>query len=643
MRFFTLILTISLFASFSKSVFAQTNVIDSFKNVYENAQTDTAKLSALVKLGGVLIVQDEQVAYLNKQLELATKLQKFEMAAGILRTLGWYQYSNDRFSSADSFYRQSLAICNKYNFTRVEGLDYTGLMMLYWWQGKTKEGVTYFEKAEVAFQKVNANKELSNLYVNASELYNNINLRDQSLLYAQKSFDFAGKSLDSNTIIQSAAFLGSAYLNAGKREKALSVLKNALIMAQNRNDEYNLGDINYFLGKYYFTEKNYLVAGIYCETAIKFYSKLHANDRVLSSLGLLADVYFLKKDFDKSKEILLKQKSLLGSGSNMERYYYRSMANIDLVTQDVKAWEKDNVIADSLDEIYNGLEVKKAVLEIDTKYKTSLKEKEIVLLNQQKDIQDIFIIGLLGTLAALSIIGFFVYRVISQKKFLAEQKNIQLEQEKQLVAVSSILEGQEAERSRMAKDLHDGLGGMLSGIKLNLSSMKGNMIIHETDAQLFTKSITQLDSAIAEMRRVAHNMMPEALLKFGLGEAIQDYCDGINESNTVKMKYTQLGLQQPLEKSTEVILYRIVQELCNNAIKHAAAKNIFIQLTKHERGITLTIEDDGKGFETAKLSTFKGAGLQNVQSRVDYLKGVLNIESEAGKGTSVNVEIPGNN
>jgi len=134
--------------------------------------------------------------------------------------------------------------------------------------------------------------------------------------------------------------------------------------------------------------------------------------------------------------------------------------------------------------------------------------------------------------------------------------------------------------------------------------------------------------------------MPEALLKFGLGEAIQDYCDGINESNIVKMKYTQLGLQQPLEKSTEVILYRIVQELCNNAIKHAAAKNIFIQLTKHERGITLTVEDDGKGFDTNLLAKIKGAGLQNVQSRVDYLKGILNIESEAGKGTSVNIEIP---
>ena len=222
--------------------------------------------------------------------------------------------------------------------------------------------------------------------------------------------------------------------------------------------------------------------------------------------------------------------------------------------------------------------------------------------------------------------------------FHYRKRIIMHENEKQLLALNSILKGQEEERSRMAKDLHDGVGGMLSGIKLNLSSMKGNMIIQEKDAQLFNKSITQLDNAIAEMRRVAHNMMPEALIKFGLSEAIQDYCDGINESHTVVMKFTAIGQSGPLEKSIEVILYRIVQELSNNAIKHAEAKNIFIQLSQHPKGLSLVVEDDGKGFDTHQIT--KGAGLQNVQSRVDYLKGHFTIESETGKGTSVNVDIP---
>ncbi len=204
--------------------------------------------------------------------------------------------------------------------------------------------------------------------------------------------------------------------------------------------------------------------------------------------------------------------------------------------------------------------------------------------------------------------------------------------------MDSIIQGQELERSRMARDLHDGLGGMLSGIKLNLSAMKGNMMIHESDAQLFNKSILQLDNAITEMRRVAHNMMPEALLKFGLTEAVQDYCDGINESNTVKMKFTTIGFNQPLEKSVEVILFRIIQELSNNAIKHAVAKNIFIQLNNHGQGVTLTVEDDGKGFDATQIT--KGAGLQNVQSRIDYLKGSMEINSKEAEGAAFIIEIP---
>lgn len=230
--------------------------------------------------------------------------------------------------------------------------------------------------------------------------------------------------------------------------------------------------------------------------------------------------------------------------------------------------------------------------------------------------------------------GLFIF-ILQYRK-----RAIMYENEKQLLALSSILQGQEEERSRMAKDLHDGLGGILSGIKLNLSSVKDNLTGPEKDEQLFAKSINQLDKAITEMRRVAHNMMPEALLKFGLAEAISDYCDGINESKEVKLLFTQLGFQQPLEKSTEVIVYRIIQELTNNAVKYARAETILIQLSSHKRGISITVEDDGKGFDTTLLQTAKGAGLQNVQSRVDFLKGAFEIQSSLGVGTSVNIEIP---
>ncbi len=287
----------------------------------------------------------------------------------------------------------------------------------------------------------------------------------------------------------------------------------------------------------------------------------------------------------------------------------------------------------------------------EARYRSEQKQEKINDLEKEKQIQDLqikqknnFLIGLIISILGVSLLAFLFFKNYKKEKLLAQQnfeiqqqKIKELEQEKQLIGMNSILKGQEEERSRMARDLHDGLGSMLSGIKLNLSAMHQNFIIHSSEVFSFEKALNQLDSAIAEMRRVAHNMMPEALLKFGLNEAIQDYCDGINENGTLKMKFTAIGENKSLDTTVQKVLYRIFQELTNNAIKHAQATTIFIQISSHEKGITLTVEDDGKGFDIDKTSE---TGLKNVKSRVDYLKGNLHIESSSENGTSITVEIP---
>jgi signal transduction histidine kinase len=206
-----------------------------------------------------------------------------------------------------------------------------------------------------------------------------------------------------------------------------------------------------------------------------------------------------------------------------------------------------------------------------------------------------------------------------------------------LLATESILKGQEDERNRLAQDLHDGLGGMLSGVKLTLSAMKGNIILPEEGGRLFTKAFELLDNSIGEMRRVAHNMMPEALVKLGLQQALQDYCDGINESKILLINCEFHGLENRIDSSTEIIIYRIVQELINNIIKHANAGNALVQVIRKETELNITVEDDGKGFVKEDIAALTGAGLKNIQSRVDYLKGELDIKSTPGLGTSVHI------
>jgi signal transduction histidine kinase len=201
-----------------------------------------------------------------------------------------------------------------------------------------------------------------------------------------------------------------------------------------------------------------------------------------------------------------------------------------------------------------------------------------------------------------------------------------------------MLKGQEEERSRLAKDLHDGLGGLLSGVKFSLSNMKDNLVITPDNMAVFERSLDMIDTSIKELRRVAHNMMPELLTKFGLDEALKEYCNTINATNLLSVKYQSIGMGTRIEKSSEIIIYRIIQELLNNIMKHAAATEAMVQLVKEDSRFSIIVEDNGKGFNTALIKDNKGAGLTSIQSRVDYLKGQLEVHSEPGKGTLVTIE-----
>ncbi|MBI3137514.1 MAG: hypothetical protein HYZ15_02895 [Sphingobacteriales bacterium] len=170
--------------------------------------------------------------------------------------------------------------------------------------------------------------------------------------------------------------------------------------------------------------------------------------------------------------------------------------------------------------------------------------------------------------------------------------------------------------------------------------MKGNLIMTPENQQAFERSMDMLDSSIREMRRVAHNMMPEALVKFGLSTAIRDFCEEINRSGALQVTYQSIGMENvPVEQSTAIAIYRIVQELINNTMKHAAARTAIVQLGKTGEGINITVEDDGKGFDPVILKSDGGIGWSNIRSRVEYLKGKMDVQSAPGKGTSVHIEL----
>ncbi len=227
-------------------------------------------------------------------------------------------------------------------------------------------------------------------------------------------------------------------------------------------------------------------------------------------------------------------------------------------------------------------------------------------------------------------------KLVLQKELNYQQQLKETDQKQQLQLTKALMQGEEKERKRLAIDLHDGLGGMLAGIKINLSRLATNPLQQTPNADL-TKIIEQLDLSANELRRIARNLMPESLLRLGLESALEDMCEAMSTPRT-QVSFQSFGLDGSIPKETQINIYRIVQELLTNAIRHAQASEIVVQCSQNETMFFITLEDNGKGFDAVAKKKPNGIGLTNVQSRVEYLKGKLDISSAVAEGTTITIE-----
>jgi signal transduction histidine kinase len=288
------------------------------------------------------------------------------------------------------------------------------------------------------------------------------------------------------------------------------------------------------------------------------------------------------------------------------------------------------------DSLFN-LQKTKEFADIKEKYESELKEEKIISLNNrielehQKSQKNIYlftaIIAIMGGLVLLAVIIAIIVYNREQKKIAKEK----IDQER--LRNKMIIEVEEKERTRIAKDLHDSLGQMLAALKMNLNSL--SVDAHGNDQ--FKKTAHILDETIVEMRSISHAMMPESLVKNGLAKALIDI------TNHIEAKQTQVNIQvenwKGWNSTGEYILYRIVQELLNNTLKHANARHVNIELNQFEDEINLIYEDDGKGFNPEAIETY-GIGLKNMYNRISSLNGHIAFDSQPGKGTTAIISIP---
>lgn len=233
---------------------------------------------------------------------------------------------------------------------------------------------------------------------------------------------------------------------------------------------------------------------------------------------------------------------------------------------------------------------------------------------------------IIGTLMCIGIIYYSIWHYFQRQ--LDKQKAVL---EKELTI--------EQERTKMSRELHDGLGSMLSGIKHSFSAMKNQLDLNEQQQIKFHSNIEKLNDSIKELRNISHSMASESLLKYGLENSLKDYCQNINEPGVINISFTALHTEEmQLTEEQTFHIFRIVQELLQNVIKHAHATNTIVQISYNAKRLYLTVEDDGKGFDMETAKKKNGMGLKNIETRVKVLKG--RIDFQTASGTSVLIEIP---
>jgi len=632
---------------FFKTAVTQQHLVDSITKELQQPMADTNRAVSMMRLAIDYEVVDTAKAYhaYRDAIKFASEKKLYfnlgriyHNQSFLFSTAADYVRSNASLDTAIMYYQRS----DNPKAKKWEANAYGDLANGFKNQNELQQSVQYHLKCISLFEKLGLEGELVIRYCNVSTLFGDINEFAKQKEYAYKALGSAKRSGAGQNLFMAYFILANSYSMQEENTAAKKYIDSAALYFD-ENSNIDIAFSYYLVTAQVFKRMNQLDSSFYyfkrcLDESVKYnYSFGKAESQV--QMGAVA---ILQKKYADAEKYLLAGIA----EANAINYFnilddgYKYLSDVYAATGRYKqAYESFQKYKEFNDSAVN-LVSKKNITELEKKYESDKKDKQIILQQSQLEKRKILNYVLIGSAAALLMLSLFAYRNYNQKKKIQQQRIAELETQQQLTATEAVLKGEEQERTRLAKDLHDGLGGMLSGIKYSFNTMKGNLIMTPENTQAFERSMDMLDSSIKEMRRVAHNMMPEALVKFGLDTALKDFCNDINQSGALQVSYQSIGLEnEVIVQTTAITIYRIVQELINNSMKHASAKTAIVQVSKSGGRLAITVEDDGIGFDTALLKESKGIGWDNIQNRVDFLKGTLDVRSEKEKGTSVHIEL----
>ncbi|WP_165583405.1 sensor histidine kinase [Aquimarina atlantica] len=399
----------------------------------------------------------------------------------------------------------------------------------------------------------------------------------------------------------------------------------------------------------------------YYQKALRIFKDTPHNYAKVEMFGVNTNIgisYSIKKKHETAKSYYLKAAKIklpknsflkLSKLSSLLSKNYRNLKKYDSAF-----FYNDRFIkyTDSLNEYKKAI----ALNEIEVKYQTAEKEKKIVQLlntNLKSEASRIqnrnLLIGSLSLILVGSIFVFLLYKNTKRKQRIAEQereieiqKTEKLLKEQELSAIDAMISGQEKERQRLANELHDNLGSTLATVKLHFQHLQNNKDNPKVEhiEELYTKTNALLDEAYQKVRTIAHEKNSGVMANQGLLPAIKKLAKQVSNGDGLHIEIQDYGLEERLDNALEISIFRMIQELITNAIKHAKASEIHISLTNHDSLLNIIIEDNGKGFDAKILPKKEGMGLRNIEKRVEHLEGTFEIDSTIGKGTNIIINIP---
>ncbi len=565
---------------------------------------------------------DEAILYGDRAIKNAEKLRLYSDAQGLrVNTGDMYYRLGERLKSLNRFYQ---ALNN--------------------WDGELPmayEPMAYFGIARVHFEQRN--------YQDAEKSLNEA---------LKRSPDVALKA-------DILSYLGATKFETDDFLHALEYFSKSLSINEKLRNQHKLGQNYQSIGKVFYSLGNSDKAENFFLLSLKEDREVENHEEMASTYAVLMDLKLNQNKRDKALEygkLALKYGGKSGNLDLKENIFL----GLSEIYQERGETEKSLSFYKKYSEVLNQKIDKRHSEEINefrVKYEMEKKERELEELNNQKRLSELafqqkiaddrkeknmlfafgtlmFVIILMG-----AVLLFNYQRQIEANKTInlkTEEINRvkikELEKSLRLESANAMLKGQEIERNRIAKDLHDSVGALLSSIKLHFETIKGH-ISNTKGSQVYEKTNQLIDEACFEVRNISHDMMPGSLIRFGLIPALQDYTSKLKSDKKLAVDIINYGIPEKLDDSVSLNAYRIVQELLNNVIKHSGAREVLVQLTVKGNQLNIMVEDDGQGFDP-ELAKEKGMGLKNIISRVNYLNGEIHFDSEEGKGSNIMIDFP---